>query len=70
MPTPPVGAAKSEEKPSYVEGLASLFTAGLWFAGDPKMGAQDDVLIDMAATQGDLDKPGEWGTRVLMKFIG
>lgn len=52
-----------------MEGLASPFTAELWFAGDPKLGARDDVLKDMAAIQGDLDRLGEWGTRDLMKFI-
>lgn len=52
-----------------MEGLASPFTAGLWFAGDPKIRARDDVLKDMVAMQGDMDRPGEWGTRDLMKFI-
>lgn len=66
---PPAGAAKLEGKPCYVEELASPFTAGLGFAGDAKIRARDDVLKDMAAMQGDLDKPGEWGTRDLMKFI-
>lgn len=69
VPTPPAGAAESEGKPSYMEGLASPFTAGLWFAGDPKIRARDDVLKDMVAMQGDMDRPGEWGTRDLMKFI-